>query len=85
MKFMRNHNDLTKVFDQNWKANHNYSEKKEFFEKREKHFNQMYGIKDTYNEHKKEILYANSVEGKTKNLAEKMNAAKGNMFRNGFK
>ncbi len=82
MEFQKRTNDIEKVFDQRWKANHNYDEIQKKMEQRQQHFNKMYHIRDK-NERKKEILEANSVNGQIKRLEENMRAASGNeLFRN---
>ncbi len=91
MEFQRRVQDVSQVFDRNWKANHNTKEQKEFLDKRKQHFNKMYNIPDK-EDRRKEILKANSVEGQVNRLAERMNAAdfgnrmgKMNDFKNNFR
>ena len=82
MEIKRRVDDVSQVFDNQWKVNHNYQEKKEFFDNRKKFFNEMHGIRDK-EDYKKEILEANSVNGRVDRLQQNMNAASGNeLFRN---
>ena len=68
--------DLQQVFDQRWKAN-NYNQNgiKEKIEHRDDQLKKMFNAKpkDTWN---KEILQANSVNGKVKNLQDSINSLK---------
>ena len=87
MEFQRKVNDIETVFNQNWNANHNYQELKKMRENRQQHFNHLHGIKDK-EERKKEILAANSIEGRVKRLEENMRASQGNELlrnRNNFR
>ena len=72
--------DLEQVFEQRWKVN-NYNKNgfKEMTEQRKEHFNKLYNIKSK-EQQRKEILEANSVNGKVSNLEAKMKAASN--FRN---
>ncbi len=64
--------DLEKVFDNRWKANNNnYNGVKERVEANNEHFNKMFNIKSK-EERKKEIRYANSVEGQVERLNNNM-------------
>lgn len=74
MEFNRRVKDVNQVFDSQWKANHNYKERQEFLDKRQQHFNKMYNIKDKQ-DIKKEILNANSVNGRVESLNQNMRAA----------
>ncbi len=76
MKINKKVSDVSQVFDQQWNVNHNYQETKQIIENRKQHFNKMYNIQDK-EERKKEILKANSVDGRVKRLEENMKAANG--------
>ena len=83
--------DVNQVFDIQWNVNHNYAEKKKFFDGRKAHFNKMYDIQEKV-DRRKEILQSNRVDGKIQSLNEKMNAASANErlarrndFRNNFR
>lgn len=91
MEFQKRVNDVEKVFDKCWQANHNRENVKQYSEDRKKHFQKMYNIKDK-EEHKKEVLEFHSVNGRVKRLEDNMNAAnaankldKMNSFRNNFR
>lgn len=82
MGFNRKVNDISEIFDKQWEVNHNYQEKKEFLDNRKNHFNRMNNIVDK-EDRKKEILEANSVNGRVNRLEQNMKAARGNdLFRN---
>lgn len=75
-------NDVSQVFDKQWQVNHNYKENKEFLDNRKKHFNRIHNIVDK-EERKKEILEANSINGRVNRLEQNMKAASSNeLFRN---
>lgn len=75
MDIKRRNPDLETVFDQRWKANnYNQNGMKQKIEQRNNHFNNMFKIKPK-DEHRKEILEANSVNGQVSRLEEKMKAA----------
>ena len=87
MEFQKKVDDITKVVDNQWKANHNYNQIRQLQEESRQHFNRMYNIKDK-KERSKEILEANSIDGRLKRLEENMQIAKGNSFfqnRNNFR
>lgn len=91
MEFNKRVRDVNQVFDSQWNVNHNYAEKKKFFDGRKAHFNKMYDIQEKV-DRRKEILQSNSVDGKIQSLNEKMNAASANErlarrndFRNNFR
>ena len=87
MEFKRRVNDVSQVFDSQWNVNHNYQGQKQFLDARKKHFDRMHNIVDK-EERKKEILQANSVEGRVRRLEENMKAASGNELlrnRNNFR
>lgn len=67
--------DLETVFNARWEAN-NYNKNgfKAMSEKRQDHFNRLYNIKPK-EQQRKEILEANSVNGKVASLEAKMKAA----------
>ena len=82
MEIQKRVSDISKVVDSQWNANHNYNQIREANEKRQQHFNKMFNIKDK-KERDKEILEANSIEGRLKRLEGNMHASKGNeLFRN---
>ncbi|MDD5826328.1 MAG: hypothetical protein PUD25_00970 [Bacilli bacterium] len=82
MEIQKRVSDISKVVDSQWNANHNYNQIREANEKRQQHFNKMFNIKDK-KERDKEILEANSIEGRLKRLEGNMQASKGNeLFRN---
>ena len=73
--------DIEKVFNQSWKAN-NYSQNgiTDKIKSQQDSFNRMYNIKPK-EDRKKEILAANSVQGKIEQLNKNMNTLKN--FSNG--
>ncbi|MCI6266725.1 MAG: hypothetical protein MR598_07780 [Erysipelotrichaceae bacterium] len=77
MEFNKRVKDVSQVFDSQWNVNHDYQERKNFQDARKEHFNRMFQIQEK-EEHKKEILRANSVDGKVQTLTEKMQAANAN-------
>ncbi len=82
MEFQKRVDDISKIVDNQWKANHNYKKINQVKEQTRQHFNKMYNIKDK-RERDREILEANSIEGRLKRLEGNMQAAKGNdLFRN---
>ncbi len=82
MEIQKRVSDLSKVVDRQWQANHNYKEIKKYNDGRREHFNKMYNIHEK-EDRRKEILEANSAEGRVKRLQENMNALQGNeLFRN---
>lgn len=82
MEFNKRVSDLGKVFDSQWKVNRNYQEKKQFFDERKEHFNRLHNIVDK-DVRRKEILEANSVNGRVNRLEQNMRAARGNdLFKN---
>lgn len=89
MDINRRVQDPTQVFDRRWNANMNKAN--QAVQSRKEHFNRMFNINDKTN-HRKEILYQNSVEGQVKNLNERMSVMnesnrinRMNNFKNGFK
>lgn len=74
MEFKRRMNDVSQVFDSQWNVNHNYEGNKQFLDTRKKHFQRMHNVVDK-EERKKEILKANSVDGRIQRLEENMKAA----------
>ncbi len=84
MEIKRRTPDLETVFNQNWKANNmNQNGIKQSIDNNKNHFNQMYGIKSK-EDHKKEILEANSVNGQVQKLEQSMKAASSFMNKNKF-
>ena len=75
MEIKRRTQDLETVFNNRWEAN-NYNKNgfKEMSEQRKDHFNRLYNIKSK-DQQRKEILEANSVNGKVASLEAKMKAA----------
>ena len=75
MEIKKRQPDLEVVFNQRWNAN-NYNQNgiKKAIDFNKEHFNKMYNIKPK-DQQRKEILEANSVNGKVANLEEKMKAA----------
>lgn len=80
--------DLTQVFDSRWNADKG---RKEFLDERKEHMKRMFNIQDKQ-DYRKEILRANSVNGRIENLNDKMGAANNmqrmdrlNNFKNNFK
>lgn len=91
MDFNKRVKDVSQVFDSQWNTTHNYQERKAFLDGRKEHLKNMYEVSQKA-DYRKEILRANSVEGKVQNLNEKMNAvnanqrlARQNEFRNNFR
>lgn len=87
MEIQKRVKDVSQVFDSQWNVNHNYQEVKKFHDNRREHFNRMYDIQEM-EEHKKEILRANSVNGKLETLNQKIDAMTANerlQRRNEFK
>lgn len=91
MEFNKRVQDLSQVFDRNWNVNRNNQVRKEFLDHRKDYFKKMYNIPDK-NEQRREILKANSVNGRVQNLNERMNnmnsgqrIARMNDLKNGFK
>lgn len=91
MEFNKRVKDASQVFDSQWKVNHNYKERQEFLNQRQEHFNKMYNIKDKQ-DMRKEILNANSVNGRVESLNQNMRAAsesqrlnRMNNFKNNFR
>lgn len=81
MEFQKRVNDIEKVIDSQWKANHHYQEIKKINDSKKKHFNKMYNIQDKETR-KEEILKTNSVEERVKRLEENMKSASMNeLFR----
>ena len=67
--------DLTKVFDRKYHANHDVNGA---VQQKKKDFNfKMFGIKDK-EDVRKELREANSVEGQVKNLQDRMNSMNNN-------
>lgn len=66
--------DVTKVFDDRWNVNHDYAGRKAIIDDRKEHFNKMFNIKPKEDK-RKEILRANSVNGKVESLNKRMDAA----------
>ena len=88
MEFRNNRvQDISQVFDRNWQVNRNNTQRKEFLDSRKEHFKRMYNIQDK-DDHRQEILRANSVNGQVQNLNERMQAMNNGqnmMRRNDFK
>ena len=91
MEFNKRVQDLSQVFDRTWNVNRNNQVRKEFLDHRKDYFNKMHNIPDK-NEQRREILQANSVNGRVQNLNERMNnmnsgqrIARMNDLKNGFK
>lgn len=91
MEFNKRVKDASQVFDSQWKVNNNYKERQEFLNQRQEHFNKMYNIKDKQ-DMRKEILNANSVNGRVESLNQNMRAAsegqrlnRMNNFKNNFR
>ena len=91
MEFNKRVQDLTQVFDRTWNTNRNNQERKEFLEHRKDYFKEMHNISDK-TKPRKEILQANSVNGRVQNLNERMNHMNGsqrmsrmNDFKNNFR
>ncbi len=85
MEFKNNSQDLQTVFEKKWKANHyNQNGMKKNIEQNQKRFNRMYHIK-TEEEKRKEILEANSVQGRVSRLEENVRAASSFMNKNNFR
>lgn len=81
MEIKRRVEDISKVVDKQWQANHNQI--KESNNNRTEHFNKMFNIKPKETRDK-EIKDANSIEGRVKKLRENMKASSGNeLFKNG--
>ena len=71
--------NIDTIFDKTWKANnYNTNGMKEKVEHKKDFFNKLYNIKPK-EERKKEILHANSVEGKVESLNQSMQSL--NMYR----
>lgn len=91
MEFNKRVQDLTQVFDRTWNTNRNNQERKEFLEHRKDYFKKLHNIPDKVDQ-RKEILQANSVNGRVQNLNERMNHMNGsqrmarmNDFKNNFR
>lgn len=91
MEFNKRVKDVSQVVDSQWSVNHNYSERKQFLDNRKEHFKKMYNIQDR-EDHKREILYTNSVDGRLERLNQKIDAmnaserlTRRNNFKNNFK
>ena len=81
MEFKNNRvQDITKVFDRNWNVNHDREGRQSLVDSRKQHFEKMYNIKSKEN-HRQEMLRANSVDGQVKNLNDRMNSMVGNQNR----
>ena len=75
MEIKKRTQDLEEVFNQRWKANNFHQNGvKQNIEKNKEFFNKMYNIKSKEDK-KKEMLEANSVNGRVARLEEKMKAA----------
>ena len=76
--------DLENIFNKQWKAN-NYQQNgmSKILDQRKEHYNKMFNIKPK-EQHRKEILEANSVEGQVKKLEEQMKAVS-NIHNNNFR
>lgn len=72
--------DVSQVFDKNWKVNHDRQGRKEFIDSRKQHFEKMYNIKSKEDK-KQEMLRANSVDGQVKSLNNRMQSMTGNQNR----
>ena len=91
MEFNKRVKHASQVFDSQWKVNNNYKERQEFLNQRQEHFNKMYNIKDKQ-DMRKEILNANSVNGRVESLNQNLRAAsesqrlnRMNNFKNNFR
>lgn len=91
MDFNKRVQDLSQVFDRTWNTNRNNVERKEFLDHRKDYFKKMHNIPDKANQ-RREILRANSVNGRVESLNERMNHMNGsqrmsrmNDFKNNFR
>ena len=85
MNFNKREQDLEKVFNQRWKANnYNQNGMKEKVEHNKDTVNKMFNIKSA-SDQKKEILHANSINGRIENLEKNMRSASAMMKHNNFK
>ena len=84
MNFNGNQQDLETVFNQRWKANnYNQNGMKEKIEQQNNHFNKMFNIKPK-EEQRKEILKANSIEGRLERLEQSMKSLSNMNNKNNF-
>ena len=85
MNFNRREQDLEKVFNQRWQANnYNQNGMKEKVEHNKETVGKMFNIKSA-SDQKKEILHANSVNGRVERLEQNMRSASAMIRHNNFK
>ncbi len=85
MEIQKRVQDLETVFNQRWKANnYKYNGVMQDIEKNKQHFNKMYHIKSR-DEQRREILEANSVNGRVERLEQNMKASSFLLNKNHFK
>lgn len=87
MEINRRVQDVTEVFDRNYKVNHDNKGRQEFLDGRREHFKKVYDVKDK-KDYRDEVLRANSVNGQVENLNNRMknfSDSQKMMNRNNFK